>query len=143
MKYIEELGVFTVKINRAFERAQQEKSKPACFVEFERVSDGAITSLRLQNPLSKADFFKISKLVEAVTGKRVSMEELAPVSQANIIKRLDSFKGQTLNVYVKPFELNTGSFKKTMWNVEDTVSAKYVLPTATPSDDSLGEDIPF
>src|SRR6267142_3572233 len=144
MKYIEELGVFKAKVTRAFARAPQEKSKPACYIEFERITYGPISAMCLNNPLTKNDLYAISQLVRAIDDKIVKVEQLTGFSQEALIARLDAYKGQVVNIYVKPFELDTGSFKKTLWNVEDVINGRYNPSSVTPSVSApVPSDIPF
>jgi len=139
--YIEELGVFKAKVNGAVARGPKEKSKAACYIEFSRVSDGSISSMRLNNPLAKSDFFKISKVVKAITGTAYKIDELEKFPQDKLIDRLNQFKDQVVNIYVTPFEIpNTN---KTMWNVDDVQSGKYATSLSAPSSVANSEDIPF
>lgn len=155
--YVNDLGVFRATVKRCFERGPIKQSKAACYIEFERITDKAIVSMRFSNPLNASDLYRISKVVHELKGKFMKAEELKSYGQEKIIAFLNKFAGERVNIYVRPHELP--GFKKVIWGVEDVVHGKFSalnandngpsLPSgdsALPSLDDLSkadEDIPF
>lgn len=142
--FINELGVFKAAIVRAFEREAKGKSKPACYIEFERLSDKAICSMRFSNPLMASDLFRISKLIKEIKGKMIKVDALKTRKQKETINYLNTFKGECVNIYVRPFEFEgKDGYKGKMFNVEDVVNGKWEISqpmNAADFEDSFAEN---
>lgn len=148
--YVNELGVFKAAVVRCFEREPKGKSKAAVYMEFERISDKAIVSMRFSSPMTDSDYFRISRVVLELQGKMIKTDELKKVGQKKVIEALDRMKGEVVNVYVRPREWTAqDGYKGTIWGVEDVVHGKYSVGHRNDSnpagDEAPGEaeDLPF
>lgn len=139
--YVNELGVFKATIKRCFERGQVKQSKPACYLEFERDSDKAIVSMRFSNPMNSADLFKVSKVVQELTGKYIKVDVLKTYAQSKLIESLNKLSGTKANVYVRPHDIP--GFKKTIWGVEDVINEKFTATSVVSGNEPVSGDLDF
>lgn len=144
-QYIDELGIFKVKFKKVIQRQAKGMSKAACFLEFEdRLS--RVTSFRMNNPLTKADFFNISRFIKAVSGKSVPTDALEKAGQSLVLLGLNKYVDLEVLAVITPFEFEDKQTKamKTMWKTELFIDPKFerkdnvASPSGGPS-----SDIPF